>query len=164
MSHKYHCNKNDIWLEYYKIAVGVDANLVIDRPMSQFVEENEIGAVKVLAMVEPEKVDKVIEILNAKNFKNCNVVKSAEYLVEVISTDFSKGTALEFIANYYGIPLEQTIAIGDQHNDVPMIEKAGLGFAVKNADETLKKVAKVSQYTNDENAVAHLIEEYAYME
>ena len=77
---------------------------------------------------------------------------------------YSKGTALKLLAEHYGVPLEKTIAIGDQRNDIPMIEAAGLGFAVKNADEELKKVALVCEYTNEESAVAKIIKQYAYTE
>jgi hydroxymethylpyrimidine pyrophosphatase-like HAD family hydrolase len=81
----------------------------------------------------------------------------------VINANHSKGTAVEFLAEYYGVPLEKTIAIGDQHNDLPMIEKAGLGIAVQNADESLKKAADcVCEFTNEESAVAKIIKRYAY--
>ena len=45
-----------------------------------------------------------------------------------------------------------------------MIQKAGLGIAVKNADERLKQVATVINCTNAEGAVAAVIEKYGYME
>lgn len=160
----YHCNMDDLPLKMYEKSVGTKANLVLDKPISEFVKEKGICAVKVLAMVEPERAEKVIEELSAMHFKGCTVVKSASYLVEVISASFSKGTALEFLAKHYNIPLERTVAVGDQRNDIPMIEKAGLGFAVKNADAELKKVAIVSEYTNEENAVAKIIEKYGYTE
>jgi hydroxymethylpyrimidine pyrophosphatase-like HAD family hydrolase len=50
-------------------------------------------------------------------------------------------------------------------NDISMIEKAGLGVAVQNADEVLKVCADVvSPYTNDENAIEKIIKEYGYTE
>ena len=86
-------------------------------------------------------------------------------LVEVISDKTSKGTALAFLAEHYGIPMENTVAVGDQWNDIPMIERAGLGVAVKNGDEKLKAAADiVLEYTNEEGAVAVLIEKYGLSE
>ena len=161
---EYHSNMDDMPLKMYEKAVGVKANLILEQPISQFVQEGGIGAVKVLAMVEPERAEEVIEELSKMNFKGCAVVKSAAFLVEVVNVSYSKGTALKFLAEHYGVPMEKTIAIGDQRNDIPMIEVAGLGFAVKNADEELKKVAIVSRYTNEESAVAKIIEQYAYTE
>ena len=71
---------------------------------------------------------------------------------------------MEFLANYYGVPLEKTIAVGDQWNDLPMIEKAGLGIAVQNADQKLKERAVVCSLTNEQGAIAEVIEKYGYTE
>ena len=56
------------------------------------------------------------------------------------------------------------IAVGDGLNDLPMLEAAGLGLAVENAESALKEVVRVFPYTNDENAVARIIEQYALKE
>ena len=84
--------------------------------------------------------------------------------MEVINANYSKGTAVAFLADYYGVPLEKTIAVGDQLNDIPMIKQAGLGIAVKNADERLKKQAVVIDCTNEDGAIAEIIQKYAYRE
>ncbi len=102
--------------------------------------------------------------LEEMHFDGCVVTKSADVLVEVINANYSKGTAVEFLAAHYGVPLEKTVAIGDQLNDVPMIEKAGLGIAVKNADEALKRRAHTFAFTNEEGAVGKIIEKYGYTE
>ena len=92
------------------------------------------------------------------------MIKSSEYFVEVINANYSKGTAIEFLSGYYNVPIEKTIAIGDQQNDIPMIEAAGLGIAVKNADGSLKeRAAVVVPYTNEEGAVGEVIEKYGYI-
>ena len=92
------------------------------------------------------------------------MTKSADFLVEVIDKNYSKGTAVEFLAKKFNIPLKKTVAVGDQLNDIPMIRKAGLGLAVKNADEELKKHAIVLDETNDEDAIAKLIDKYGFTE
>ena len=84
--------------------------------------------------------------------------------MEVIHPQYSKGTAVQFLADYYQIPIQKTIGIGDQWNDLPMIEQAGLGIAVANADEKLKEKAMTIAYTNEESAVAKVIEKYGFME
>ena len=61
----------------------------------------------------------------------------------------------------FGVPLEKTVAIGDQLNDLPMIEKAGMGIAVQNADKGLKERANLTApLTNEEGAIAWAIEEF----
>ena len=115
-------------------------------------------------MVEPSENTRIKNELAKCNFEGCKVTKSADYLVEVINEKYSKGTAVEFLANRFSIPLEKVICVGDQENDIPMIQKAGLGIAVKNADEELKKCALVLEYTNEESAIAKIIEKYGFTE
>ena len=161
---EYYCNMDDAALKSYENAVRMNATLVTDKPLSEFAKETGLCAYKLLAMVAPKDSARVMQELKAANFAGCVVTQSADFLVEVINAHYSKGTAVEFLSQYYGVPIEKTIAIGDQHTDIPMIQKAGLGIAVKNADERLKQVATVIDYTNDEGAVAAVIEKYGYME
>ena len=64
---------------------------------------------------------------------------------------------------HFNTPLEKTVAIGDQLNDLPMIEMAGLGVAVQNADQGLKKAADyICEYTNEEGAVGKIIEKFGF--
>ena len=83
-------------------------------------------------------------------------------MVEVTSRAYSKGTAVKFMADYYGVPIERTIAAGDSLNDLPMLQAAGLGLAVKNADEALKDKAQSFPFTNDEDAIGKIIETYGF--
>jgi len=113
--------------------------------------------------VHPKDNQRILQALAKENFEGCEVTKSAEYLVEVVNKKYSKGTAVEFLAKHYGIPLEKTIAVGDQWNDLPMIEKAGLGVAVQNADKRLKEKAKyICQNTNEQGAVRETIEKFGF--
>ena len=158
----FYSNMDDEFLRLYENAVREKALHVLDTPISQFLRESKMPVYKILAMVEPKDNAKVFQAIASLGLKNCTVTKSAEYLVEVVHCSYSKGTALEFIANHYNVPIEKTVAIGDQWNDLPMIEKAGLGLAVQNAAEELKQVATVLQATNEESAVAEAIERFGY--
>lgn len=53
----------------------------------------------------------------------------------------TKGTALEWIADYYGIPIAETVCVGDWMNDLPMLEKAGRSFAMGQAPPEVKAAA-----------------------
>ena len=160
---EYYCNMDDDALKLYEKSVGYKATLVLDKPLSQYVKERKLTCYKIVAMVKPEENDRVLAELAAVGFEGCTVTKSAAFLAEVINAKYSKGTAVEFLANHYGVSLAQTVAIGDQQNDLPMIEKAGIGVAVKNADASLKSVADyVSTYTNEESAVADCIERFGF--
>ena len=160
----YYSNMDDEALKLYESIVKTKGIVVADKPISQFVKESGLCPYKVLAMVEEKDNERFRLALEKENFENCTVTRSSKFLIEVGSASYSKGTAVEFLANRFQIPLEMTIAIGDQYNDLPMIKKAGLGIAVKNADDALRSVATVANYTNEEDAVAKIIEKYAYGE
>lgn len=52
-----------------------------------------------------------------------------------------KATALEVIAKHYGVSLEETITVGDWHNDVSMLRAAGRSFAMAQAPSSVKDAA-----------------------
>ena len=160
---EYYCNMDDEALKIYERAVKSKATLILDRKMSDFVKEKRLCSYKILAMVRAEDNDRILNALAAENFEGCGVTRSSSFLVEVVNKQYSKGTAIAFLAEHFGVALDKTIAVGDQRNDLPMIEQAGLGIAVQNADEGLKEKAKyVCKRTNEEGAIAEVIEKFGF--
>ncbi|MBQ6700643.1 MAG: HAD hydrolase family protein, partial [Oscillospiraceae bacterium] len=70
----------------------------------------------------------------------------------------SKGTSLCRLCEMIGIPKENSVAAGDYENDIDMIEAAGIGAAVENAQQGLIDKADIILPSCEENAIAHLIE------
>ncbi|MCD8241233.1 MAG: HAD family hydrolase [Lachnospiraceae bacterium] len=60
---------------------------------------------------------------------------------ELISHDSDKGTGIVKAAELFGADVSDTIAFGDSLNDYQMIERAGIGVAMGNADEEIKAIA-----------------------
>ena len=158
----FYSNKVSERLRRYENALNVKAVLVQDKPLSRYVRENGICAYHVLAFVTAEDNPWIIETMSKCVFEGCEITKSSDTLVEAVNASCSKGTALAFLAERLGISTEKVIAVGDQWNDLPMIERAGLGFAVNNANDRLKEKAIVLKRSNDEGSIAELIEKYAY--
>lgn len=69
-----------------------------------------------------------------------SVTASAPTNVEIMDKHGHKGNGLQEMAAYFNIPIEDTIAIGDNFNDVPMLQVAGLSVAMGNAEEDVKKL------------------------
>ena len=88
------------------------------------------------------------------------VVSSYRNCFEVMAKTTSKGNALKKICDYYGIHRNEIIAIGDNENDISMIEFAGLGVAMGNAEEEVKEIADYITATNEEDGVAKVIEKF----
>ena len=78
-------------------------------------------------------------------------------IIDVLDKGCSKRTALEFLAGYYGVSREETMAIGDNHNDLEMLEYAGIGVVVENCVEELKGRGFEETTSNDEGGVARAL-------
>jgi hydroxymethylpyrimidine pyrophosphatase-like HAD family hydrolase len=85
-------------------------------------------------------------------------VRSDKILFELIPKGIGKGDALLRLADAHGIPQENTVAIGDYNNDIDMIKKAGLGVAVGNAAPDVLEVADLVTVSNENHAIARVIE------
>ncbi|AWC31262.1 HAD family phosphatase [Bacillus cytotoxicus] len=92
--------------------------------------------------------------------KEIMVTASAPTNLEIMDKDGHKGNGLREMAAHFNIPLRDTVAIGDNFNDVPMLEIAGLSVAMRNAEEDVKKLCDVVTLTNDEHGVAYAIKQY----
>lgn len=80
-------------------------------------------------------------------------------IVEIATKGVHKATGLKFLADYYGILQKDIIAFGDEANDASMMSFAGIGVAMKNAIDSIKKSANdITDYTNDQDGVARYLE------
>ncbi|HEU4798569.1 MAG TPA: Cof-type HAD-IIB family hydrolase [bacterium] len=89
-----------------------------------------------------------------------NLVFSEETYMEIIPIGSSKGVALQFVAQHLRIPLGAVIAVGDNLNDLEMIQLAGLGVAMGNAPDELKAHADFVTATNEQEGLRHVIERF----
>jgi len=89
-----------------------------------------------------------------------SVSQSMKHNLEVMNKGVTKGNAVRILAQMYGINREEIIAIGDNENDISMIEYAGLGIAMGNAEEILKRAADHVTGDYQEDGVAEAIEKF----
>ncbi|PFH83673.1 Cof-type HAD-IIB family hydrolase [Bacillus sp. AFS088145] len=92
------------------------------------------------------------------------VTSASPFNLEVTHINGNKGYGLKAMASYFNIPLENTVAIGDEKNDLPMFNLAGLSIAMGNAEEEVKLSCDVVTLSNDENGVAYAFEKYIFKE
>jgi len=89
-----------------------------------------------------------------------HTVFSEETYLEVLPPGSSKGAALAFVAERLGIPLGDVIAVGDNLNDLEMLQAAGLGVAMGNAPEALRARASYVAPANDQEGLRAVIERF----
>ena len=148
-------------LHIYENIIGVKA-VNVSGKISDYIEKNGLKCENVTCIVAPEKMEKLYKTLSAKFGGKYQVTYSASTLVEVIGAGSNKAEAMKYIAQYYGIPLNSAVAVGDSLNDLSMICAAGTGVAVGNAVPALKQAADYVSVTNDMGAVGEVINKYGF--
>lgn len=89
-----------------------------------------------------------------------SIFSTPEYL-EYLPVGISKGNGIRKMAELLNFDMDQTIAIGDEENDISMIEAANLGVAMANATDKVKKAANyVTTSDNNQGGVAEVIETF----
>jgi Cof subfamily protein (haloacid dehalogenase superfamily) len=88
------------------------------------------------------------------------IVKSTPQHLEFMHKDATKGSGLLTLAAKLGIDQSETMALGDQQNDITMIEAAGLGVAMGNAVPEVKAVADVETTTQNNDGVGMAVEKW----
>ncbi|MCD9024098.1 Cof-type HAD-IIB family hydrolase [Cohnella silvisoli] len=115
---------------------------------------------KLLIIDEPARLDSLLPELKALFGSKVHLTKSKPNYLEFLHPEGTKGHALRFLAAHYGIPMEETIAMGDAMNDHEMIETAGLGVAMANAVPALKEIADYITLSNNDDGVKHVLEKF----
>lgn len=86
---------------------------------------------------------------------------SCDRYLEYCPQGATKAHGIEFLTKFLNIQKENTVAVGDQENDIPMIRSAYIGCAMKNAPDQVKEQADyVTEHTNNEDGVAEVIEKF----
>ncbi|WP_026567398.1 Cof-type HAD-IIB family hydrolase [Bacillus sp. UNC41MFS5] len=123
------------------------------------INDKEITIQKFLILgLDPEQKLRLKMVL--ESIEQTYVTSSSPFNLEVMHINGNKGNGLKVMARYFQIPLEDTVAIGDENNDIPMFKAAGLSIAMGNAEEEVKKHSDLVTLTNDEHGVAYAIEKY----
>ncbi|WP_246938632.1 Cof-type HAD-IIB family hydrolase [Bacillus pinisoli] len=81
------------------------------------------------------------------------------HVIEIVKSGLNKAVGLKLVAEHYQVPRERIIAFGDEDNDLEMIEYAGHGIAMGNAINELKTLSNHVTKTNEEDGIAHYLEE-----
>ena len=122
-----------------------------------------IPPIRISLIDRPEKVDPLYEHLVHTYGKTLNVMLfGAQHQdwhgIEVIAGRCSKGTGVAYVCERLGIEPHEVIAIGDNVNDLEMIEWAGMGVAMENAPLVVRQAADLVAASNDQDGVAKVLE------
>jgi Cof subfamily protein (haloacid dehalogenase superfamily) len=136
-------------------AVGLPLNPVDD--IARFVDWD---IHKFLLAGDPELLKQTEKVLLEKFGGEVDIYLSAPWFLEVMPKGINKGIGLEKICLDCGVAMDEVIAFGDSFNDIPMIQKAGLGVAMGNAEEELKAVADYVTESCDNDGIAAALDRF----
>jgi Cof subfamily protein (haloacid dehalogenase superfamily) len=131
-------------------------NVIMD---ASIVENKDIHTAKILVMDELDKIPGTIDTLRAQ-FPKLSIRESMAPYIEIFNPSATKGNALIHLAEIYGIDISETMAIGDTGIDICMIADAGIGVAMGDALENVKKVADYITKDYIEDGAAYAIEKF----
>lgn len=144
--------------EYTELEGKINGINVYETSYDNIDPEEEI--IKIMMIDKPEILEEGIKKLPKEIYEKYTVVRSAPYFLEFLSKTCNKGEGVKSLAESLGIKREEVIAIGDAGNDIHMIEYAGLGVAMENAFDEVKKKANFITKSNEENGVAWVFEKF----
>ena len=87
-----------------------------------------------------------------------SVYRSEPYFLEIVPRGIDKARSLERVLHQYSFRREELIAFGDGFNDISMLQYAGIGVAMGNADERVKRAADRTAPSNNEDGIAQVLE------
>lgn len=167
-----YCHNNELSLSIYKndkILIEDNMNLQIhqhmDKTEPQIVEDiNTILDHSVIKILISSRDRYNLDYHTRKLYEiykdQLNFYFSLPHFIEIVHKDANKKNALEFLTDKFNIKKEEIISIGDNFNDMDMIQYAGLGVAMRNAPDYLKEVADFVTYSNDEDGVNYVLEKF----
>ncbi|CAJ0999706.1 Sugar phosphatase YidA [Sodalis praecaptivus] len=115
---------------------------------------------KVMMIDDPDILDAAIKRIPQEAFERYTIMKSAPYYLELLSKQANKGTAVKALAEHLGLNRDEVMTLGDQANDLAMIEYAGTGVAMGNAIDEIKAASQFVTRTNLEDGVALAIQKF----
>ena len=111
---------------------------------------------KILVMADPEDCERMEAELSEK-FPSLHIVRSSAFLLEIMDKSVSKATGIKVMLEHYGLAAEESLAFGDNYNDVEMLELCGRSVAMGNAPEDIKKLADEVTLSNEEDGLAYYL-------
>ena len=145
--------------EYVTKEIRTEKQVLLDRNKYINILENKLIKQCLFISKEEDKLNNLKNFIS--NFKDIKIVNENDRNKEIEEKWFSigniessKGYALKKLANYLNIPISNTIAIGNDYNDISMFYESGYSVAVGNANDDIKELVDDVTLSNDEDGVA----------
>lgn len=153
---EWYVEKMDYWAQQESDITNIIPVIANFNTLIETWKKNDTGPNKILCMGEAHEINCLRG--KVKDY-DLNIYPSKTTYLEIMPKEASKTSAINVLRKKFGVEREEILAMGDNYNDIDMIEYAGIGIAMGNAPEKVKKCANQIALTNDENGVAEAIRE-----
>ncbi|MCY3748374.1 MAG: Cof-type HAD-IIB family hydrolase [Chloroflexi bacterium] len=117
-----------------------------------------VGSTKLVFVMDEDRVLDAVAALDEQFGSDVQATRSHPRFAELIRRDVSKGRALARVAEVANVPIEQTMGIGDNLNDLTLVQAAGIGVAMGDADPRVLASADWITGSYEDDGVAQALE------
>lgn len=135
-------------------------NRMPSKTVPNFLDIINFPVAKCLIVGDPEPLAKLEPVMKEKLQDKMNVFRSEPFFLELVPRGIDKARCLSVLLEELDMTPQEMMVCGDGFNDLSMIEFAGMGVAMANAQEVVKKAANYITLSNEEDGVAYAVEEF----
>lgn len=135
-------------------------NRMPSKTVESFLDVINFPVAKCLIVGDPEPLAQLEPVMKKELESKMNVFRSEPFFLELVPKGIDKARCLAVLLEELGMTPDEMMACGDGFNDLSMIEYAGLGVAMANAQEVVRQAANYITLSNEEDGVAHAVEKF----
>lgn len=147
----------DYWTKQESEITNITPKIIEFKELIELWKKEGTGPNKILCMANPNEINILKENIRANEL---NIYPSKPTYLEIMPSNASKTSAINYLQKKFDIKKDEIIAMGDNYNDIDMLKYAGVGIAMGNAPDDVKKHANDVTLTNDEDGVREALKKY----
>ncbi|MEH7355701.1 Cof-type HAD-IIB family hydrolase [Neobacillus drentensis] len=128
--------------------------------LSEYLHDHPVTVPKIEVYFEEKRDLRDAKNAISKMFTEIEVIELDSLRLDIVSAGVSKLTGLTYLGNHLGIRRSEVVYIGDSLDDIPLIEAAGLGVSMWNAEFEVKKASDWVTRSENEHGVAYMVKEH----
>ncbi len=144
--------------KYVRIEAGINGMPI--RQVDDILNFVDFSIHKCLMTADPEKAGVLVEQMQKRWGDVASIYRSEPYFMEIMPYNVNKATGLERILEALGMKREDMVCCGDGFNDISMIQFAGVGVAMGNAQPVVKEAADYITAANDRDGLVEVIDRF----
>ncbi|UTH17393.1 Cof-type HAD-IIB family hydrolase [Macrococcus epidermidis] len=120
----------------------------------------QINVPKLMGVDDIDKISAMNETIGGRFNDDIHATTSKPFFLEFMNKNVSKGKVLKQLVDKLDIQPSEVMAFGDSNNDKDMLEFAGLGVAMGNANDNIKAIADVITDDHNQDGIARIVKQY----